>query len=105
MYNFLYISIVTCLLADHFLLFKHVGMSMMAQAVLSAAYHVCPTRDNFRFDSTFMYFIPTLGLIKLMQSRNPDKSPGKGSILILLSVIVVAVVVGMVSGLCVHVWV
>ena len=73
---------------------------MMAEAVLSTVYHVCPTRDNFSFDITFMNLVPTLGFFKLAQSRNPDQSPGMRGILIYLSIIVVGVVVGTVSGSC-----
>ena len=79
---------------------QHVGMSMMAQAVMSAAYHMCPTRDSFRFDSTFMYVMTGLGVHKLLQSRCPDKNPGLHEIMLILSAIVVSVVVGTVSGPC-----
>ena len=82
-------------------MFPPIGMGMMAQAVMSSAYHVCPTRDNFRFDSTFMYVLTGLGVHKLLQSRCPDKEPGLHEIMLILSAIVVSVVIGTVSGLCV----
>ena len=71
----------------------------MAQAMLSAAYHICPTRDNFRLDSTFMYFIPALSILKLEQGRSPERIPDIHRTMLVLTVIALSVVVGLVSGL------
>ena len=70
-----------------------IGVAMMGQAILSVAYHMCPTRDNFRFDSTFMYVQSGLGIHKLLQSRTPDKDPGLHEIMLLLTALLVAVVI------------
>ena len=45
---------------------------MIGEAILSACYHVCPTDENFQFDTTFMYVISVLAIVKTYQFRHPD---------------------------------
>lgn len=42
------------------------------EGVLSGCYHVCPNNSNFQFDTSFMYIITCLGVVKLYQARHPD---------------------------------
>ena len=39
----------------------------MFEGVLSACYHICPTNENFQFDTTFMYIITILLFLKIYQ--------------------------------------
>ena len=48
------------------------GIGIVFEGVLSSCYHVCPTNENFQFDTTFMYLTSTLALIKIYQFRHPD---------------------------------
>ena len=40
---------------QHFGIFFALGLALFAEGALSACYHVCPTNENFQFDTTFMY--------------------------------------------------
>ncbi len=70
------------------------GMAMMGQAIMSTAYHMCPSRDNFKFDATFIYIQFGIGIHKLLQSRNPDKKPSMHFIMLLLAFLMVVVMIG-----------
>ena len=50
------------------------GGSIAMEGLMSAAYHICPTRISFQFDTTYMYLIAILIIIKLYQNRHPDTS-------------------------------
>ncbi|TFK04136.1 la-related protein 4 [Platysternon megacephalum] len=56
----------------HFGLFYAMGIALMMEGVLSACYHVCPNYSNFQFDTSFMYMIAGLCMLKLYQTRHPD---------------------------------
>ena len=45
------------------------GVGIVFEGVLSSCYHVCPTNENFQFDTTFMYLTSVLALIKIYQFR------------------------------------
>ena len=57
---------------QHFGIFYAIGFAMILEGIFSAFYHVCPTDENFQFDTTFMYLIATLCFLKLYQFRHPD---------------------------------
>ena len=59
---------------QHFGIFYALGFALIFEGVLSATYHVCPTGENFQFDTTFMYLLALLGFIKIYQFRHPDAS-------------------------------
>merc|ERR1711860_211905 len=48
------------------------GLSLMGQFFFSICYHVCPTNYSLQFDSTMMYVMCMLGIVKLYQFRHPD---------------------------------
>ena len=50
------------------------GFALISEGFLSACYHVCPTSENFQFDTTFMYVIAVLCFIKIYQFRHSDAS-------------------------------
>ncbi|XP_028931016.1 SID1 transmembrane family member 1 isoform X1 [Ornithorhynchus anatinus] len=56
----------------HFGLFYAMGVALMMEGLLSACYHVCPNYSNFQFDTSFMYMIAGLCMLKLYQTRHPD---------------------------------
>jgi len=59
---------------QHFGIFYAMGFALISEGFLSACYHVCPTTENFQFDTTFMYVIAVLCFIKIYQFRHNDAS-------------------------------
>ena len=74
-------------LPRHFGLFYSIGVAIMMEGVLSAAYHVCPSPNNYQFgnvayvcgtractytDTAYMYMIGTLGMVQIYALRHPD---------------------------------
>ena len=59
---------------QHFGIFYAMGFALISEGFLSACYHVCPTEENFQFDTTFMYVIAVLCFIKIYQFRHNDAS-------------------------------
>ncbi|XP_015117063.1 SID1 transmembrane family member 1 [Diachasma alloeum] len=57
---------------QHYGLFYAMGTALMMEGVLSACYHVCPNHSNFQFDTSFMYIIAVLCMVKIYQTRHPD---------------------------------
>lgn len=62
-------------LPEQFGLLYSLGLALIVEGFMSAAYHVCPNRSNFQFDTAFMYLIAGLGTLRLYQSRHPDIHP------------------------------
>ena len=61
------------------------------------AYHICPSKANYQFDTTFMFVMAFMGIFKLLKSRSPDLHPRLHELLVLLAAIILMVVVGVVS--------
>ena len=59
---------------QHVGIFYAMGFALISEGFLSACYHVCPTTENFQFDTTFMYVIAVLCFIKIYQFRHNDAS-------------------------------
>ncbi|KAL0809413.1 hypothetical protein ABMA28_011597 [Loxostege sticticalis] len=57
---------------QHFGLLYAMGVALVSEGMLSAAYHVCPNSMNFQFDTSFMYVTSVLCMVKIYQSRHPD---------------------------------
>ena len=71
---------------------------MIAEGLMSTAYHICPGKINYQFDTTFMYVMASLGIFKLLESRSPDLKPGLHELLVLVACMILFVVVGVVSS-------
>lgn len=56
-------------------LFYAMGISLIMEGVMSACYHICPNYTNFQFDTSFMYLLGGLFMLKIYQSRHADISP------------------------------
>ncbi len=48
-------------------IFYAMGGALSMEGILSACYHICPTKVNFQFDTTFMYVISVLVFLKEYQ--------------------------------------
>ncbi|KAM3830698.1 SID1 transmembrane family member 2 isoform 5-T5 [Vipera latastei] len=89
---------VECGIPKHFGLFYAMGTALMMEGLLSACYHVCPNYTNFQFDTSFMYMIAGLCMLKLYQKRHPDINASAYSAYAYLAVIIFFSVVGVVFG-------
>ena len=81
-------------LPQHFGLFYAMGFALIFEGVLSACYHVCPTQENFQFDTTFMYVISSLCFIKIYQFRHPDVTSSAYKVFFGLGLIMLIEVLG-----------
>ncbi|CAK1592930.1 unnamed protein product [Parnassius mnemosyne] len=71
---------------QHHGLFYSMGLALMMEGLLSACYHLCPNKMNFQFDSSFMYVIAVLVMVKLYQNRHPDVNASAHSTFMLIAV-------------------
>ncbi|XP_067928561.1 SID1 transmembrane family member 1-like isoform X1 [Watersipora subatra] len=68
------------------------GWALGMEGIMSACYHVCPSSNNFQFDTAFMYVLGAMITIRLFQSRHPDiTSKAEFAFLFLGGVILVTV--------------
>ncbi|XP_013207293.1 SID1 transmembrane family member 1 [Microtus ochrogaster] len=82
----------------HFGLFYAMGIALMMEGVLSACYHVCPNYSNFQFDTSFMYMIAGLCMLKLYQARHPDINASAYSAYASFAAVITLTVLGVVFG-------
>lgn len=61
-----------CGIPQHYGLFYAMGCALIMEGILSASYHVCPNHMNFQFDTSFMYVMAVLCMVKIYQTRHPD---------------------------------
>ena len=84
----------------HLGLIKDFGMdyalaaSLMMEGILSACYHVCPNEANFQFDTTFMYTISLIFMLRLYQKRHPVTVASAESSFLFISIVVTFGVIG-----------
>ncbi|XP_075216788.1 SID1 transmembrane family member 2-like [Lycorma delicatula] len=57
---------------QHYGLYYTLGAALIMEGVLSACYHFCPNHSNFQFDTSFMYILAVISMLKIYQSRHPD---------------------------------
>ncbi|EPY88724.1 SID1 transmembrane family member 1 precursor [Camelus ferus] len=82
----------------HFGLFYAMGIALMTEGVLSACYHVCPNYSNFQFDTSFMYMIAGLCMLKLYQTRHPDINASAYAAYASFAAVITLTVLGVVFG-------
>jgi len=93
------------------------GIGLVMQGILSAAYHTCPSYNNFQIgetinfskimilfmnllkDTSFMYIIGVINTIKLYQCRHPDIHPSSQRVFLFLAFTILLNVLGVVSML------
>ncbi|KAA0204021.1 hypothetical protein HAZT_HAZT001979 [Hyalella azteca] len=82
-------------------LYYTLSFSLAMVGLLSACYHVCPNRSNFQFDTSFMYVIAVLLMLKLYQQRHPDITASADSVFIVLAC---SILFGVIGGLFGFTW-
>lgn len=60
-----------CGIPRHYGLFYAMGVALIVEGILSACYHICPNQSNYQFDTSFMYVMAVLIMVKLYQNRHP----------------------------------
>ncbi|KAM3955477.1 LOW QUALITY PROTEIN: sid-1-related gene1 [Aphomia sociella] len=73
---------------EHHGLFYSMGLALAMEGLLSACYHLCPNKMNFQFDSSFMYVIAVLCMVKLYQNRHPDVNASAHATFMLLALLI-----------------
>nr|WJM99465.1 SID1 transmembrane family member 1-like protein [Ips calligraphus] len=79
---------------QHYGLYYAMGVALIMEGILSGSYHVCPSQTNFQFDTSFMYVMAVLCMIKLYQNRHPDINANAYST---FGVLAIAIVLGMIG--------
>lgn len=79
------------------------GIGLIMEGILSAAYHVCPSFNNFQFDTSFMYIVGVITTIKLYQCRHPDIHPSSQKVFLFLALCILLNVIGVFYGK-IHTW-
>ncbi|KAL3885454.1 hypothetical protein ACJMK2_025511 [Sinanodonta woodiana] len=83
---------------QHFGLFYAMGLALCMEGIMSASYHVCPSASNFQFDTSFMYIMGCLCILKIYQNRHPDISAKAHSSYLLMAVVIFIAVIGVLYG-------
>uniref|UniRef100_A0A7N6ALF3 SID1 transmembrane family, member 2 n=1 Tax=Anabas testudineus TaxID=64144 RepID=A0A7N6ALF3_ANATE len=92
------LNALECGIPKHFGLFYAMGTALMMEGLLSACYHVCPNYTNFQFDTSFMYMIAGLCMLKLYQKRHPDINASAYTAYACLAMVIFFSVLGVVFG-------
>lgn len=83
---------------QHYGLFYAMGTALIMEGILSASYHVCPSRSNFQFDTSFMYVIAVLCMLKIYQNRHPDINARAPVTFGILALIIFVGLIGVLNG-------
>ncbi|KAF6023926.1 hypothetical protein EB796_017770 [Bugula neritina] len=79
---------------QHVGIFYAMGLALFVEGIMSGCYHVCPSYNNFQFDTAFMYILGGLLTLRLFQSRHPDINANAHTAFISLAIIIIIAVVG-----------
>ena len=78
-------------------IFYAMGLALMSEGLMSSIYHTCPSGINFQFDTTFMFVISLLSILKLYQNRHPDVSVSASTAFILLGTLIILTAMGLIA--------
>ncbi|XP_003704971.2 SID1 transmembrane family member 1 [Megachile rotundata] len=83
---------------QHYGFFYAMGTALIMEGILSGSYHICPNRSNFQFDTSFMYMIAVLCMIKIYQTRHPDINARAPVTFGVLALIILIGLIGVLNG-------
>lgn len=83
---------------QHYGLFYTLGAALIMEGVLSACYHFCPNHSNFQFDTSFMYILAVISMLKIYQSRHPDINASAYSAFGILAFLIFLGMYGVLNG-------
>uniref|UniRef100_A0AAR5P121 Uncharacterized protein n=2 Tax=Dendroctonus ponderosae TaxID=77166 RepID=A0AAR5P121_DENPD len=82
----------------HYGLFHAMGLALTIEGILSACYHICPSQSNYQFDTSFMYVMAVLIMVKLYQNRHPDINATAYSTFSVVGIAIFIAMVGILDG-------
>ncbi|KAL1492112.1 hypothetical protein ABEB36_012602 [Hypothenemus hampei] len=88
----------------HYGLYYAMGLALSIEGLLSGCYHICPSQSNYQFDTSFMYVMAVLIMVKLYQNRHPDINATAYSTFSVVGVGIFLAMVGILSG-TLEVWI
>ena len=74
-----------CGIPEQYGMYYAMGIATIFEGICSACYHVCPTKESFQFDTTYMYILSAVILLKFYQFRHPDITAGAHIIFSIIS--------------------
>ncbi|XP_025101471.1 SID1 transmembrane family member 1-like isoform X2 [Pomacea canaliculata] len=83
---------------QHYGLLYAMGLALIMEGVTSACYHVCPSYSNFQFDTSFMYIIACLCMLKIYETRHPDVQAKAYKSYFSMALLIFIAVLGVVYG-------
>lgn len=89
-------------------LYLAIGIVLILEGFSSATYHICPSKLNFQFDTTFMFIGTILMFIALYQKRHQNRIPSAFKTYSFMWLVIFAntlSLAGLVSGLEVVFWI
>uniref|UniRef100_T1IHA9 Uncharacterized protein n=1 Tax=Strigamia maritima TaxID=126957 RepID=T1IHA9_STRMM len=63
--------------------FSGMGIGLIGEGIMSSCYHICPNKSNFLFDTSFMYLLAALCMVKTYHFRRPAMGMNLGVNLVL----------------------
>ncbi|XP_066249476.1 SID1 transmembrane family member 2-like [Euwallacea similis] len=82
----------------HYGLFYAMGLALTIEGLLSACYHICPSQSNYQFDTSFMYVMAVLIMVKLYQNRHPDINATAYATFSVIGIAIFIAMVGILDG-------
>uniref|UniRef100_A0A1B6JLN8 SID1 transmembrane family member 1 n=1 Tax=Homalodisca liturata TaxID=320908 RepID=A0A1B6JLN8_9HEMI len=82
----------------HYGMFYALGVALCMEGVLSACYHLCPNHSNFQFDTSFMYVLAVLSMMKIYQTRHPDITASAYTTFGILALVIFLGMFGVLNG-------
>jgi hypothetical protein len=89
-------------------LYYSIGIVLILEGFSSAIYHICPSKLNYQFDTTFMFIGASLIFLSLYQKRHQNKIPSAFKTFGFMWLIILAnalSLTGLVTGLEVIFWI
>jgi hypothetical protein len=85
-------------LPQFFGIYYAMGVALMMEGFMSAFYHICPSDNNFQFDTAFMFIIGGLLIIKVFQARHPDIHTNAFVAFLAFAVVIFLTLIGIFEG-------
>ncbi|XP_050304871.1 SID1 transmembrane family member 1-like [Anthonomus grandis grandis] len=82
----------------HYGLFYAMGLALTIEGILSGCYHICPSQSNYQFDTSFMYVMAVLMMVKLYQNRHPDINATAYSTFTVVGFAIFIAMIGILNG-------
>ncbi|CAG9828914.1 unnamed protein product [Diabrotica balteata] len=82
----------------HYGIFHAMGVALIIEGLLSACYHICPSQSNYQFDTSFMYIMAVLCMVKLYQNRHPDINATAYTTFTVLGCAIFMAMIGILNG-------